>query len=349
MITSQVERLAGGARFLGAVEDGDGVHGLGEGGDEGFDGEGPEEADFEEADLFAGGEHGFHGLVGHFGAGAHDDDDALGIGRAEVVEEMVLTAGDAGELVHRVLHDGRGGQVVGVAGFARLEVDVGILGGAADEGTVGGEAAGAVGEDQILVDHGAHVVGGKLLDLGDFVRGAEAIEEVHEGEARFEGGGLGDQRHIHDFLHGVRGEHAEPGGARAHHVAVVAEDGESLRGKGAGGDVEDRAGEFAGDLVHVGDHQQQTLRCREGGGERPRLQGSVQGAGGAAFALHLDDRRYGAPDVGLLLGRPLVGPFAHGGRRRNGINGDDFVGLVRYVRGRLVTVDSHLRASGGGG
>ena len=135
---------------------------------------------------------------------------------------------------------------------------------------------------------------------------------------------------------------------RAHHVAVVTEDGERLGGKGAGGDVEDRAGEFARDLVHVGDHQQEPLRCREGGGERPRLQGSVQCAGRAAFALHLDHRRDGAPDIGLLFGRPLVRPFAHVGRRSNRINRDDFVGLMRYVCGRLVTVDGDLRASGGG-
>ena len=156
-----VERLAGGAGFLGAVEDGDGFDALGDGGDEGLDGERPEQADFEQADLFAGGEHGFHGLVGHFRAGAHHNDDALGIGRADVIEQVVLAAGDPGELVHRVLHDGGGGQVVRIAGFARLEVDVGILRGAADDGTVGGERAGAVGEDQILVDHGAHVVGAK--------------------------------------------------------------------------------------------------------------------------------------------------------------------------------------------
>ena len=33
-----------------------------------------------------------------------------------------------------------------------------------------------------------------------------------------------------------------------------------------------------------------------------------------AFALHLDDRRHGAPDVASACGRPLVGPLAH--RRR---------------------------------
>ena len=50
-----VERLAGGARLLGAVEDGDGFHGGGQRGDEGLDGERPVQADFEQADLLAGG------------------------------------------------------------------------------------------------------------------------------------------------------------------------------------------------------------------------------------------------------------------------------------------------------
>ena len=68
-------------------------------------------------------------------------------------------------------------------------------------------------------------------------------------------------------------------------------------------------GQLAGDLVHVGDHQQQALRRGEGGGERAGLQRAVEGAGGAAFALHLDHRRHGAPDVRLLprrtTGRPI--------------------------------------------
>ena len=58
-------------------------------------------------------------------------------------------------------------------------------------------------------------------------------------------------------------------------------------------------GQLAGDLVHVGDHQQQALRRREGRRQRAGLQRAVNGAGRAAFALHLDHRRDGAPDVGL--------------------------------------------------
>ena len=214
---------------------------VGQGGDEGFDGEGPVQADFEQADLLAGGEQGFDGLLGHFGAGAHHDDDALGIGRADVIEQVVLAAGELGELVHRVLHDGGGGQVVGVAGFARLEVDVGILRGAADDRTVGGEGAGAVGGDEFssIMARMSSSVSCSTLATSCEVR--KPSKKCRKGMRDSRRGGLGDQRHVHDFLDGVRGEHAEAGGARGHHVAVVAEDRERLGGQGAGGDVEDRA------------------------------------------------------------------------------------------------------------
>ena len=49
------------------------------------------------------------------------------------------------------------------------------------------------------------------------------------------------------------------------------------------------------------------------GGKGARLERAMKGAGRAAFALHLDDRRHGAPDVGFAFGGPLVRPFAHVG------------------------------------
>ena len=87
----------------------------------------------------------------------------------------------------------------------------------------------------------------------------------------------------------------EAGRAGGHHVAVVAENRERLRGQRPGRDVEHRGGQFARDLVHVGDHQQQALRCGEGGGERTGLQRAVQRAGRAAFALHLDHGWHACP------------------------------------------------------
>ena len=109
----------------------------------------------------------------------------------------------------------------------------------------------------------------------------------------------------------------EPGLPAGHHVAVIAENGERVRGNGAGGHVNDRRRELARDLVHVGDHQQQALRSGEGGAQRARLDGAVQRSGRAGFALQLHHRGHHAPDVGLTLGRPLVGEFSHVGRRRD--------------------------------
>ena len=170
-----------------------------------------------------------------------------------------------------------------------------------------------MGHDQLFVDHGAQIVGSKALDLGDLVRSAETVEEVHEGNARFKGGRGGDEGHVHDFLDRTGGQHAETGGAGGHDVAVIAEDGERVGGEGARRDMEHGGGELAGDLKHVGDHQEQALRCREGSCQRAGLQRAVDGSGGAAFALHLDHRRHGAPDVGFSAGGPLVRPFPHVG------------------------------------
>ena len=52
-----------------------------------------------------------------------------------------------------------------------------------------------------------------------------------------------------------------------HDVGVIAENRERMRGQGAGRYVNARGGEFAGDLVHVGNHQQQSLRGGECGAE----------------------------------------------------------------------------------
>ena len=88
--------------------------------------------------------------------------------------------------------------------------------------------------------------------------------------------------------------------------------------------MEDRAGQFAGDLVHIGDHQQQTLRGGEGGGQCAGLQCAVDGAGRAAFGLHFDHRGNCSPKILPAFGRPLIRELAHAGRRRDGINGDHF-------------------------
>ena len=129
---------------------------------------------------------------------------------------------------------------------------------------------------------------------------------------------------------------------------MVAENRKRLGRQRARRNVEDRGGQLAGDLVHIGDHQQQALRGGEGGSERAGLQCAVQRARRAAFALHLDHRGHRAPDVRFQLGGPLVGPFAHGRRGRNRVNGDDFVDLVGHIGRGFIAVDGDFRACDAG-
>ena len=59
-------------------------------------------------------------------------------------------------------------------------------------------------EDAIHVDQSAHVIFGEHFNLVHFVRGAKAVKEMDKRDARFEGGSVGDERHVHRLLHGVR-------------------------------------------------------------------------------------------------------------------------------------------------
>jgi hypothetical protein len=207
------------------------------------------------------------------------------------------------------------------------------------ERALGREAAGAVGADELVGDHLAHHVEGELLDLGDLVGGAEAVEEVEEGHPRLEGGGVGDEGHVHGFLHVVRGQEGPAGHAGGHDVLMVPVDGQGVGGDGAGGDVEDRRGALAGDLVHVRDHEEEALGGGEGRGEGARGEGAVHRAGGAGLGLQLDDLGDGAPYVLAALGGELVGELAHVGGGGDRVDRDDLAQGMGHVGGGGVPVD----------
>ena len=195
----------------------------------------------------------------------------------------------------------------------------------------------------VVVEQRAHVVLVETLDGVELVRGAKAVEEVEEGDARSKRRGVGDERQVLRLLHGRRAEKCEAGRARGHHVGVVAEDRERVGGERARGDVDDGGRELAGDLEHVREHQQQPLGRGERRRQRAGLQRAVHGAGGAALALHLDHLRHGAPGVRHSL-RPTMCPPSSpiGGRRRDRVDRDHLARAVRDPGDRLVSVDRRL-------
>ena len=159
------------------------------------------------------------------------------------------------------------------------------------------------------------------VDLLDFVAGAETVEEVEERHGALQGRQMGNQGHVVRFLDRVAGQHGETGLAAGHNVAVITENVQRVIGQGAGADMEDRGRQFAGDLIHVGDHQQQALGRGEGGGQSAGGQGAVHSAGGAGFGLHFRNANSLAEQVLPVMGGPFVRDFRHGGRRGDGVDG----------------------------
>ena len=74
-----------------------------------------------------------------------------------------------------------------------------------------------------------------------------------------------------------------------------------------------RRRQFAGNLVHVWDHQQEALRRGKRRRQGAGLQGTVDSACRATLALHFHHAGHRAPDIRNTFRGPLVGPFAHVG------------------------------------
>ena len=271
-----------------------------------------EQVDLQHAEALATGVEIIDGFTGGLGARSHQDDHPLGIRRAEIIKQTIASPGQVGELVHRCFDNPRHLQIERIAGLAALEIGVRVLRGAADEGPVRIQGAGAMGQHQIVANHRPQFVIGQQGELVNLVRGAKAVEEVDERYPCFQRGGLGDQGHVVRFLHRTRGQQTEAGRAHCHHVLMIAEDRQALSGQRTRRDMEHRRGQLAGDLVHVGDHQHEPLRRGEGGGQRTGLQSAMRGTGGTGLALHFHHQRHAAPDVADPFRSPLVGQLAHG-------------------------------------
>src|SRR5208283_4869138 len=108
-----------------------------------------------------------------------------------------------------------------------------------------------VGYHKVIVYHRSHVVKGQLFDLLYLMRRSETVKEVNEGDPRFKGCGLGNKREVHCLLHILRAEHSKTGSTRSHHIRMITEYRERLRGQGAGRHMKDRRRQFSSYLEHV--------------------------------------------------------------------------------------------------
>jgi hypothetical protein len=96
-------------------------------------------------------------LLDRLAGGPHRHDDLLGGGIANVVEELVLSAGQVTDFLHVVRNDAGKLEIVGIGSFPTLEIDVRILGGPSQLGSFRIGPARPKQRHRVLVDQTGHV------------------------------------------------------------------------------------------------------------------------------------------------------------------------------------------------
>ena len=327
----QIKGLTDAAGLLGAVKNNNGLNGLGQSSCEVLDAEGTVQANLYKADLFALGVEVVNYFLSCIANAAHSYHNFGCVGSAVVVEELVVGAQAAVDFVHVFFNNSGEVVVSGVGCLAVLEEDVAVLGGAAEDGVSGHVCAGAECGNGILIQHFTQFIVIPDFDLLQLVRGAETVEEVEEGNSSLDACKVSNCAQVHYFLGAVGAEHSVTGAAAAHNVGVVAEDGKGMGSQSAGGNVDNAGLLFAGDLIHVGDHQQQTLRSGEGGGQRAGYDGAVNSACCAALGLHLNNSDGLIEKVLASVSGPFIDHLCHNGRGGDGVDGSNIGKRIGYV------------------
>ena len=185
-------------------------------------------------------------------------------------------------------------------------------------------------------------------DLLDLVGGTEAVEEVDERNTALDGSQMRNSAEIHNLLRVGLSEHCKTGLTTCIDVGVVTEDVQRVGSDAACRYVEHAGQQLTGDLVHIRDHEEQTLRSGVGGGQRTGIQRAVNGTRSTSLGLHLLDLNGSTEDVFDALCRPLVNIVCHRAGRRDRIDTGDFregVGdicrSIVAVHRLLLTNDSH--------
>ena len=278
----QEQRFADGPRLFGSVQNGQGLGRCRNRFDQMILGERTVQADFDQAGFAAVGVDIIDRLFDGVADRSHRDDDMLRIFGAVVVEQFIVGPDFSVDFVHVLLYDCRNRIIVGVAGLASLEENVGILCSAAQNRMVRVQCTVFKRFNSVHIQQFTQVFVVPNLDFLDLMRSTEAVEEMQERHAALNGGQMRHSAQIHNLLRVLRAEHRETGLAAGVYIRVIAVNVECVRGYAASGYVDHAGQQLTGDFIHVGDHQQKALRSGEGRSQCTTLQRAVHGTGSAA-------------------------------------------------------------------
>ena len=105
--------------------------------------------------------------------------------------------------------------------------------------------------------------------------------------------------------------------------------------------MEDRRDHLTSDLVHVRNHQEKSLRCRERGCQSSCGERTMDGSCGTSLGLHLHDVYFLAPEVLLARGGPLLCILAHRRGRSNRVNCGYIAECICNIRSSGVSINGN--------
>ena len=237
----------------------------------------------------------------------------LRIGCAIVVEQLVIRADLLVYLVHVHLNDSGKGIIVRVARFSCLEEDIRVLSASSLAGMIGIQRMLTECVDRIHIRHILQILVIPGLDLLDLMGGTESIEEIDEGKASLDRSEMCHGGQVHNLLHAAFAEHGASGLTAGIYVGMISENAQRVGSDRSRGNVEHTGKLLTGDLVEVGNHQKQTLRCRIGGRQSTCCQGTVNGTSRTGLGLHLRNLYGLSEHVLSVCCRPFIGSFCHRG------------------------------------
>ncbi len=261
-----------------------------------------------------------------------------------VVDEIVMPSGCLADLAHRFRDYAGECVVVRIRRLTVLEIHVGVLSRATQIGMTWIHASAPEPGECVVIDHSGKSIIAYGLDCRCLIARAPPVKEVHH---RYRSLYCREMSHcgkIHSLLHRSRGKKSETCRAARHDILMIAEDRERMCGERACAYMKHYRKQLAGDLEHVGNHQQQPLRCSECRGKRSCRSCPMRGASRTQLALHLLHLQRCTPHIEPAFHRPLVGSLAHRSDRGYGIYGGNLTKGVCHIRGGGASVGDHLAA-----
>ncbi len=179
----KVEGLAESTGFLGSVKYGDLLHRLGHYIKEVLSGEGSVKVNLNNTNLFSLRSQVVNNLFTGLGGGTHGNDNTVRIGITIVIEGLVFTTGQSGDLLHVIGNDVRNGIIVRIAGLSCLEENIGVLSRTTGNRVLRIQCTISELINSFPIQKLSKFIVLKDFDFLNFSRGSETIKEVQKGNA----------------------------------------------------------------------------------------------------------------------------------------------------------------------